>query len=81
MAKCKTHARIKCKKKKTKALQFIMNYHTKQKKKDIKSRKRSVNTENKLMVDRGEGDGGISKMGEREGKTHASSYGMNKSQR
>jgi len=43
-------------------------------------RNRSISTENKLMVDRGEEDEGIDKTGKWEWEIQASSYGMNKPQ-
>ena len=48
--------------------------------KQIKSRIRPINTENKLMVARGKMGLGLGKMGEGEQEIQASSSGMNESQ-
>lgn len=45
----------------------------------MKSRIRPVNTENRLLIARRKGDGGIDDMGEGEGEVQASSYGVGKS--
>ena len=50
------------------------------KQRNKKSIIRPINTENRLMVARGERGGRIGKMGAGELETQASSYGMNKSQ-
>ena len=42
--------------------------------KQTRNRDRLINTENKLMVARGEGGGKLSKMGEREREIQTSSY-------
>ena len=40
----------------------------------------SINTENKLMIERGEEDGKMGKMGKGDQELQASNYGVNKSQ-
>ena len=47
--------------------------------KQTKSRNRSINAENKLMVVREEEGGGMGKIGEGEWEIQASTYGMTKS--
>ena len=53
--------------------------NTKQINEQIKSRKRPINTENKLMFARGKGGKWMGKMREGEWEIQASSYAMNKS--
>ena len=48
--------------------------------KPTKSRNRSINTENKLMVASGDGSGGMGKIDKGEWEIQPSSYGINKSQ-
>ena len=48
--------------------------------KQTKSRIRTINIENKLMVARGERVEGLGTMSEREREIQSSSYGMSKSQ-
>jgi len=57
----------------------MWNLKTKQMKKQTKSRITPINTENKLMVALGKGNGGMGKMCEGEWEIQASRYGMNTS--
>ena len=66
----------KNKKQKQKTKQTTTTKTNKQSKRKI----RPINTEDKLMVARGEGYGGMGKMGEGKWEIHASSYRMNKLQ-
>ena len=59
----------------------MRNLKKKKKNKQTKSRIRPVNTENTLMVVRGNGGKEMSKISEGERETQASSYEMYKSQR
>ena len=55
-----------------------MEYKKNNNNKQIKSRSRPINTEDKQGCQRGGGEE-VSKVGEREWEVQASSYGMNKS--
>ena len=61
-------------------ISLLCGIKTKQMNKQTKGRIRTINTENKLIVSRKQGVGGIRKMGEGEWEIQASSYGINKSQ-